>query len=187
MLYSREIITAVCDTLEAHAPGVPMIVDPVMVATSGDALVRDDAVALYKTRLFPRATLVTPNLDEVRALLGRDASTVAEMHAAGRELASAFGCAWLIKGGHLRGDTAVDVLVEPDGQAQEFEAPFIPRVSTHGTGCTTSAAIAAALSLGLPLRDAVAQAKKFVHHAIAHFLRWEKTTPPTDALHHFAS
>jgi hydroxymethylpyrimidine/phosphomethylpyrimidine kinase len=187
MLYSREIIAVVCDTLEAQAPRTPMVVDPVMVATSGDALLRDDAIELYRTRLFPRATVVTPNLDEVRALLGREVSTVREMHEAGRELAGKFGCAWLIKGGHLRGKVAVDVLVEAEGKAEEFEAPFVPGVSTHGTGCTTSAAIAAALARGLALREAVAEAKKFVHHAIAGFLRWERGGKTTDALNHFAS
>lgn len=185
MLYSREIIEAVCEVIEKQT--APMVIDPVMVATSGDALVRDDAIALYQTRLFPRAAVVTPNLDEVRALLGREVTTVEEMHAAGRELRERYGCAWLIKGGHLRGELAVDVLIAADGSAEKFEAPFVPGVSTHGTGCTTSAAIAAALARGLALRDAVAEAKKFVHNAITGFLRWERGGKTTDALHHFAS
>jgi hydroxymethylpyrimidine/phosphomethylpyrimidine kinase len=187
MLYSREIIAAVCDTLDGCAPQTPLVVDPVMVATSGDPLLRQDAVALYEQRLFPRATVVTPNLDEVRTLLGRAVTDVVSMHAAGRELAARHGCAWLIKGGHLRGDTATDVLVFATGESEEFHAPYVPGVNTHGTGCTTSAAIAAALSRGLPLRNAVAEAKKFVHQAIAGFLRWERNGRTTDALHHFAS
>ncbi len=187
MLYSREIIAAACDVLEACAPSVPLVVDPVMIATSGDRLLQDDAITLYRERLFPRAAVVTPNLDEARALLGRDIVSVAEMQAAGRELASRHGCAWLIKGGHLRGNTATDVLVTASGEVHEFHAPFVPGVSTHGTGCTTSAAIAAALAHGVPLRDAVAEAKKFVHNAIAGFLRWERDGKTTDALHHFAS
>jgi hydroxymethylpyrimidine/phosphomethylpyrimidine kinase len=130
---------------------------------------------------------VTPNLDEVRALLGTEISSVAAMHDAGRALASRYHCAWLIKGGHLRGDTATDVLITASGEAEEFHAPYVPGVSTHGTGCTTSAAIAAALSRGLSLREAVAEAKKFVHHAIAGFLRWEKNGHVTDALNHFSS
>ena len=187
MLYSREIIAAVCDTLEICARQVPMVIDPVMIATSGDRLLRDDAVDLYRERLFPRATLVTPNLDEAIALLGDEITTVAAMRAAGQELARRHGCAWLIKGGHLRGDNATDVLVSANGDTEEFHAAYIPGVSTHGTGCTTSAAIAAALARGLLLRDAVREAKKFVHTAIAGFLRWEHAGKQTDALHHFAS
>jgi hydroxymethylpyrimidine/phosphomethylpyrimidine kinase len=185
MLYSREIIAAVCDTLDACA--VPaLVVDPVMVATSGDPLLREDAVALYKERLFPRATIVTPNLDEVRTLLGHEVTTVAAMRDAGLALAARHRCAWLIKGGHLRGDTAADILITPDGAVSEYHARYIPGVSTHGTGCTTSAAITAALARGLPLVDAVAEAKKYVHNAIASYLRWEKNGHTTDALHHFA-
>lgn len=187
MLYSREIIAAACKVLDAQPATIPLVVDPVMVATSGDRLLHDDAIALYRERLFPRATIVTPNLDEARALLGRDIATVAEMRTAGQELAQSYCCAWLIKGGHLRAATAVDVLVTPTGEIHEFEAPFVPSVSTHGTGCTTSAAIAAALARGLPLPAAVAEAKKFVHNAISSFLRWERDGKTTDALHHFAS
>lgn len=187
MLYSREIIAAICDVLAECGRGTPVVVDPVMVATSGDSLLRDDAVALYKERVFPKALVATPNLDEVRALLGRKVDTVEQMHGAGKELVSQYGCAWLIKGGHLRGDTAVDVLVMPDGTSAQFEAPFVPSVSTHGTGCTTSAAIAAALARGLSLRDAVGEAKKYVHRAISGYLRWTQNGHHTDALHHFAS
>jgi hydroxymethylpyrimidine/phosphomethylpyrimidine kinase len=193
MLYSRDIIATVCDTLDAR--DVPaLIVDPVMVATSGDPLLLEDAIALYEQRLFPRATLVTPNLDEVRVLLARisggDApplQTVADMRAAGLALAARHRCDWLIKGGHLRGDTATDLLITRDGTVTEHHAPYVPGVNTHGTGCTTSAAITAALARGLALHDAVTEAKKFVHNAIAAHLRWEKNGQTTDALHHFAS
>ncbi len=187
MLYSRGIISAICEVLDAHGARIPLVVDPVMVATSGDPLLRGDAISLYKERLFPRALVATPNLDEVRTLLGQNVDTVAGMHAAGRELLSRHGCAWLIKGGHLRGDMAIDVLVTTDGKSEEFHAPFVPGVSTHGTGCTTSAAIAAALARGLALREAVVEAKKFVHQAIASYLRWERNGRATDALNHFAS
>ena len=187
MLYSREIITAVCDVLDECRVTAPLVVDPVMVATSGDRLLQDDAIALYRERLFPRAALVTPNLDEARVLLGGDIANVSEMLVAGRELAARYGCAWLLKGGHLRGDTATDVLITAEGEVHEFHAPFVPGVSTHGTGCTTSAAVTAALARGLSLRDAVAEAKKYVHNAIAGFLRWEHGGQTTDALHHFSS
>lgn len=185
MLFSREIIEAVCAVLERDAPRLPLVVDPVMVATSGDALLRADAVELYKTRLFPRAALVTPNLDEVRALLGRGVGTLAEMRAAGRELAARFGGAsWLLKGGHLHGAEAVDLLFHSDGRVEEFSAPFVRGVSTHGTGCTYSAAITAGLARGLPLAQAVAQAKTFVTQAIARHFHWNAGA--THALNHFA-
>ncbi len=189
MLYSRAIIETVCDTLDecfaecAHRP--PLIVDPVMVATSGDPLLQQDAIAIYRERLFPLATLITPNLDEVRTLLGRPVASLAEMRIAGEELAARFGANFLIKGGHLREATATDLLIA-DGRMHEFTAPFVPGVSTHGTGCTYAAAITAGLGKGLPLREAVAEAKGFVTRAITQFLRWEKDGRTTDALNHFA-
>jgi hydroxymethylpyrimidine/phosphomethylpyrimidine kinase len=190
MLYSGEIIEAVCDTLTAclkempQAP--PIVVDPVMVATSGDALLQSDAVALYRERLFPLATLITPNLDEVRTLLGRPVTSLGEMHSAGQELARAYGRAFLIKGGHLRHDPAIDLLCSPDGSVREFSAPFVQGISTHGTGCTYAAAITAGLAKGLALPDAIGEAKQFLAHAVAHFLRWTRDGRTTDALHHFA-
>ena len=183
MLYSREIITAVADALEFS---IPLVVDPVMVATSGDPLLREDAVALYRERLFPRATLVTPNLDEVRTLLGRPVTSVAEMRRAGLELAAQFGTNFLIKGGHLRETIATDLLCEAGGAVHEFSAPFVPGVSTHGTGCTYAAAITAGLGKGLALREAVGEAKEFLTRAVANFLSWERPGGRTDALHHFA-
>ena len=184
MLFSREIIETVCDVLEKNAQSVPLIVDPVMVATSGDALLQADAVELYKTRLFSRAVLVTPNLDEIRALLGREVRTLAEMHIAGRQLAGSFRTSWLLKGGHLRGESAVDLLFHQDGRVDEFSAPFVRGVSTHGTGCTYAAAITANLARGLALRDAVAQAKTFVTQAIGQHFRWHNGA--TQGLNHFA-
>jgi hydroxymethylpyrimidine/phosphomethylpyrimidine kinase len=188
MLYSREIISAVADTLEECFAGraVPLVVDPVMVATSGDPLLKGDAVALYRERLFPRATLITPNLDEVRTLLGRPVTSLEEMRVAGRELVAEFGATFLIKGGHLRAPIATDLLVEAGG-ISEFAAPFVPGVATHGTGCTYAAAIAAGLAKGLALGDAVAEAKVFLTRAVTQYLRWERPGGYTDALHHFAS
>ena len=189
MLYSCEIIEAVCDTLLGCAetsPLPPIVVDPVMVATSGDPLLERDAVALYRERLFPLATLITPNLDEVRTLLGRPVTTLEEMRIAGRELAATFGRAFLIKGGHLRLDPAIDLLCSPGGSVQEYSAPFVQGISTHGTGCTYAAAITAGLAKGLALPDAVGEAKQFLARAVAHFLRWTRDGRTTDALHHFA-
>lgn len=183
MLFSREIMEAVLGVLEEKT--VPLVVDPVMVATSGDSLLRDDAIAVYKERLFPKATLVTPNLDEVAALVGQPVHTLAEMREAGHQLRAEYSVSFLIKGGHLRDAVATDLLF-CDGKVHEFQAPFVADVSTHGTGCTYSAAITAQLAKGLSLVEAVGEAKRFVTHAIAHHQRWVRPHGNTDALHHFA-
>lgn len=183
MLHSREIIDAVCDELEKRE--VPLVVDPVMAATGGDPLLRNDAISAYRKRLFPQATLVTPNLDEVAALLVRPVRTVAEMRTAGCELTAAFGSAWLLKGGHLAGETALDLLFESDGKVTEFAALFVRDVSTHGTGCTYAAAIAAGLARGRTLREAIHEAKQFVTRAVSRHFRWNRAGGSTDALNHF--
>ena len=159
MLFSREIMEAVIGELRKVERRPALVVDPVMVATSGDALLKNDAISLYKEALFPLATLITPNLDEARVLLGQPIADVAEMREAGRQLARQYGCAFLMKGGHLRDAIATDLLVHPDGTFSEYSAPFVPGVSTHGTGCTYSAAVASGLGRGLPLAEAVAEAK----------------------------
>ena len=170
MLYSTEIVETVCDLLEGVR--LPLVVDPVMVATSGESLLRREAVELYRRRLFPRATVVTPNLDEVSVLSGHPIRSLEDMRAAGAALVEQFRCAWLLKGGHLAGDEAVDLLFHADGKVREFRSARIHGVSTHGTGCTTSAAIAAGLANGLGLEDAVAQAKRFITAAIRDHHRW---------------
>jgi len=199
MLYSREIIETVCDVLEeqnaarastqsASGARIPLVIDPVMIATSGDRLLKNDAVELCKNRLFKLATLVTPNLDEVRALLGenRRVETFAQMQDAARELSEKFPCAWLLKGGHLTGENAIDLLAS-GGSVTQFSAPFVRGVSTHGTGCTTAAAITVGLARGLTLQQSVEQAKTFVTQAILRHFRWNKTgETETHALNHFA-
>lgn len=183
MLYSREIMEAVLQsTIDHRQSTIPLVVDPVMVATSGDPLLREDAIALYRERLLPRATIATPNLDEARVLLGTPIPDLEAMRAAGPALVAKFGCAFLIKGGHLGASIATDLLFQRDGAVHEYSAPFVPGVSTHGTGCTYSAAIATGLARGLNLPAAVGEAKQFVTRAITSFLRWGST----DALHHFA-
>ena len=146
--------------------------NPVMVATSGAPLLKPEAIEMYRKRLFPRAAVVTPNLDEVGVLIGSPVRSLPVMREAGARLAAEFGAAWLLKGGHLAGDESTDLLFESDGTISEFRAPRIPGVSTHGTGCTTSAAIAAGLAQGLDLCAAVAQAKVFVTGAIREHFRW---------------
>lgn len=179
LLHSRGVIELVADLFAGSK--TPLVVDPVMVASSGDPLLEPEAVRAYQERLFPLAALVTPNLDEACALLGRPIANVIEMEAAGLELARRFGAAFLMKGGHLGGAEAIDLLCFADGQTADFRAPFTRGVSTHGTGCTYSAAITAGLASGLELEGAALQAKRYVTEAVAGFFRWGGT----DALNHF--
>jgi len=186
MLFSRAVIDAVCEVFESLPPGKrpPLVVDPVMIASSGDPLLEPDGIAAYAERLLPLATLVTPNLDEAAVFAGRKLTSPEAMREAGAELTARFGTAFLLKGGHLEGE-AYDLLALPGGERAEFTTPRIPGVSTHGTGCTFSAAVAAGLAKGLPLRDAVSCAKEYVHRAIARFLRWRDADGgQTDALNH---
>lgn len=166
MLADPAMIDAVARFLHDH-PNVPLVVDPVMVTTSGFDLVADVAVEAIVAHLFPLATVITPNAHEAARLLGRPVNTVAAARDAARELAELGPRAVLVKGGHLDDATeAVDVLW--DGAAvHEFALPRLETTSTHGTGCSTAAALAANLSRGLPLVEAVDRAKAYVHGAIA--------------------
>ena len=166
MLSRTETIEAVAAGLDRFA-AKNVVVDPVMIAASGDPLLRPDAVATLKRSLIPRALLVTPNLAEAAALLDAPAAAdEADMRKQG-EAILALGCkAVLVKGGHGAGPEAVDLLVERGG-VRRYAARRIDTNNTHGTGCTLSAAIAAGLAKGMPLADAVAAAKDFVTAAIA--------------------
>ena len=139
---------------------LPLVIDPVMVATSGDLLLNPDAVKAY-AELFSLATLVTPNLDEAATLLGEPIKTLEGMRDAGGKLTAKYERAFLLKGGHLAGDSAVDLLFS-EGKILEFSAPFLRGVATHGTGCTYSAAITAGLASGWPLHESVRRGKEFV-------------------------
>lgn len=166
MLSVPATIEAVADGLAAHFAG-PVVFDPVMVAASGDPLLTEAATATLITRLLPRADLLTPNLHEAARLLGQPvAADVPAMEAQGRALLALGPKAVLMKGGHGSGAEAVDVLVAAAG-LRHFRAPRIPSRNSHGTGCTLSSAIAAGLARGLPLEEAVATAKAYVHAAIA--------------------
>ena len=165
MLGAAAVVETVADGIARHR--LPSyVLDPVMVATSGDRLLERAAERLILERLVPLATLVTPNLDEARILVEDAVDTPAQMERAGRALLARGARAALIKGGHLAGDVVVDVLVTADG-ARRFEHPRIDTTSTHGTGCTLSAAIAAGLAHGRPLLRAVEDGLDFVHRAIA--------------------
>ena len=166
MLGSREIVDTVAERIAQHRL-TTYVLDPVMVATSGDRLLDRDAEQLIARRLAPLALLVTPNLNEAEILVDAEVRTPDQMERAGRALVAMGAQAALVKGGHLSyATTIVDVLVH-DGSARRFTHERIDTTSTHGTGCTLSAAITAGLALGRPLEQAVADGLDFVHRAIA--------------------
>jgi len=182
MLWSAPTIRLVATVLNslppAHRPW--LVVDPVMVATSGDALVQNDAVAAYRELLFPLADLITPNLDEAATLLGHPVNCHADLPAAAKTLMESLGAPVLIKGGHLHGEKAIDVFQPREGPSQSFSGPFFHGVATHGTGCTLSAAITAGLASGLTPPEAIAAAKTFISNALRTLCRWNNI----DALNH---
>jgi len=175
LLCSAEIVSAVAKALRHRArmfaTQIPLVIDPIIVATGGDRLLEEAAIETYKKELFPLANVITPNLDEAEQLLGTGIKDRQSMHRAGKKLEKKFGTAILLKGGHLVDDYAVDLLFV-DGKVIEFSAPFVRGVATHGTGCTYSAAITAGLAKGLSLEEAITQAKKFVTNSIARHFRW---------------
>jgi hydroxymethylpyrimidine/phosphomethylpyrimidine kinase len=166
MLGNFEIVEAVVDGLSLF-PGVPVVVDPVMVSQSGHPLLTDEAIDAIRTKLMPLAVLVTPNLLEAAKLLDEPvARDEAEMAAQAQRLRKQGASAALVKGGHATGALAVDILSDAEG-TMRLEAPRTPTKNTHGTGCTLSAATAAELAKGASLREALAKAKTYVTAAIA--------------------
>lgn len=170
MLYNREIIEVIVDVLTQIGHQIPLVIDPVMVATSGAQLLQDDAIAVLKKMLLPRAALVTPNRDEAALLAGETIEDFATLRRVARVLSQEYGVPFLVKGGHLRQAEALDVLASGK-ELSEYSVPMIPGVNPHGTGCTFSAAIASHLALGLSLPEAVEQGKKFITRAIEARLR----------------
>ncbi len=166
MLGSSGVIETVCQALERYAPGIPVVVDPVMVAKGGHPLLAAEAVDTLRRQLLPRAAVITPNLPEAEALSGMTIATVADMRVAALALLALGVPAVLLKGGHLPGDDVVDILATPDG-IEAFPAPRIPTRHTHGTGCTMASAVAVGLAQKMPLRDAVVRARAYVRAAIA--------------------
>ncbi len=166
MLHSAEIIEAVVRTLEKHARQVPIVVDPVMLSKGGEPLLLPEARKLLELRLLPLAALVTPNAPEAEALTGTPVRSIDDMSVAADQLLARGASAVLMKGGHLEGDTVVDLLRTLDGFERRFESPRIESKHTHGTGCTLASAIAAGIAEGLRLEDAVARAHDYVHEAI---------------------
>ena len=173
LLCSTEIICAVANAIRDTE--VPLVIDPVMVATSGDRLLDRAAIEAYEKKLFPLASLITPNLDEAQRLLGAKIKDRQAMYRAGKELEGKFARAILLKGGHLEGNDAIDLLFA-DGKVVEFSEPFVRGVATHGTGCSYSAAITAGIASCLSLEQAIRRAKKFVTQSISRHFQWRSKT-----------
>ena len=163
MLATADIVRAVAAAIDRHRLQ-PVVLDPVMIAKGGDALLAADAVAALSAELIPRAAIVTPNLSEAEALIGRRVSTIADMRDAAAELMRRGARAVVIKGGHLDGP-AIDLFADAHS-SEEMSAPRVQTPHTHGTGCTFASAIAARLALGDDLLSAVRAAKAYVHRAI---------------------
>ncbi len=168
---------------------IPLVLDPVLVASSGDALAGGDVVDAFCESLFPLATLITPNLNEAERLSGERIRNLENLESTGKILATRFGVPFLMKGGHLRGDLAVDLLIDETGRLLEtLSAPFEKSVDPHGTGCTYSAAITANLAAGLDLLTACQNAKFYITQAILQRHRWHSPSgQPLEALCHFQS
>lgn len=165
MLHSPDIVRTVAEAIERHAMK-NVVFDPVMVATSGAVLIDNTAVDVLVRELFPRVAVITPNLDEAALLVGRPLSSAQDMERAALELLEKGARAVLLKGGHLPGDTVIDLLVTQQGDKLWMQAPRIHSPNTHGTGCTLSSAMAAYLAMGASLVDAVQHAREFVRAAL---------------------
>ena len=166
MLHSPELVRVVAWAIDEYQIE-RVVLDPVMVATSGDRLIAEETVGVLVNELFHRVTLVTPNLDEAALLLGGAISNIAALDDAAARLLALGARAVLLKGGHLPGDEVVDVLAMRGETLQRLQSSRIASGNVHGTGCTLSSAIAAGLALGLSLPQAVAEARRYVLQAIA--------------------
>lgn len=167
MLGDAATVAAVADVLARHAPGIPLVVDPVLRATGGGPpLLAEDALAVLRARLVPMAAVITPNLVEAAALSGGVVEDLDGMEAAARALLAMGARAVLVTGGHLAGDTLTDLLVDKSG-SETFSASRIATRHTHGTGCTLASAVATGLAQGMGLRAAVVRARAYVRAAIA--------------------
>ena len=166
MLATPEAVQVVAQAIERYGLST-VVLDPVMVATSGDRLIAAETVVVLVRELFPLATVITPNLDEAALLLGRSIDGAQALSAAAQDLLALGAPAVLLKGGHLPGDWVVDLLAQPGGDFQRLESARIVTPNGHGTGCTLSSAIAAYLAQGLALAPAVQQARSYILGAIA--------------------
>ncbi|MEY4756097.1 MAG: hypothetical protein RJA34_995 [Pseudomonadota bacterium] len=167
MLHASDTVHTVAGAIERHRLA-QVVFDPVMVATSGAVLIDQAAVQVLVREMFPRACLITPNLDEAAHLVGWPLRDEASMEAAAQQLLAMGARAVLLKGGHLEGDTVADLLMTTEGPSLWMRSARIATANTHGTGCTLSSAIAAYLARGLSLQEAVQSARQFVRGALEH-------------------
>ena len=165
MLHNSDVIEAVTETIEQRADGIPVVVDPVMVAKGGASLLDPDATSALKNRILKAATVITPNLPEAEVLTGMTIETLDDMTRAGEALLEMGARAVVLKGGHLSDAQVHDLLITPEGH-EVFSAPRLETIHTHGTGCTMASALATGFAQGLSLRDALARALSYVHEAI---------------------
>ncbi|WP_095011852.1 bifunctional hydroxymethylpyrimidine kinase/phosphomethylpyrimidine kinase [Tsuneonella mangrovi] len=166
MLHDVGIVEVVDAALAEQDAALPVILDPVMISTSGANLIAPDAAAAIRDKLFSRAMLITPNLPELARISGMDLDDSGAMIDAATELADRYGCSVLAKGGHTDDARVIDILIRPGGRAVQFDHARIDTPHTHGTGCTLSSAIATLVGHGQALEHAVRLARKFVHSAI---------------------
>lgn len=165
MLHAPEIVRTVAEAIDRHSLQ-NVVFDPVMVATSGAVLIEQESMDILVRELFPRATLITPNLDEAGLLVGKPLTSTEDMEYAALTLRAQGAGAVLVKGGHLPGETVIDLLLTESGEKIWMKAPRIQSPNTHGTGCTLSSAIAAHLALGETLVEAVRAARLYVRDAL---------------------
>lgn len=166
MLHSSEVVEVVADALQRHQIS-NVVLDPVMVSTSGHRLIEESAIETLKSRLLPLARVITPNIPEAEILSGTKITSNDDLPAIARELSCGGRISVLLKAGHLDADTLTDVLYNAEEQTiHHFSSPRISSPNTHGTGCTLSSALAAALAKGLPLTEATRQAKEYLAGAL---------------------
>lgn len=179
MVSSAELIEVIAERLIAHK-AKSIVVDPVMVATSGSALMKTDAVSMLMSKLFPLAAVITPNIPETEVLSGMKVRTKEDMQKAAKMIGDSCGCAILVKGGHCVNDA--NDLLYADGKWRWFEGKRIDNPNTHGTGCTLSSAIASNLAKGFSLEESVQRAKDYISGALAAMLDFGKGSGPINHL-----
>lgn len=165
MLGSAELVETIASIFKNH-PEIKLVIDPVMIASTGASLLEENAIQTYKTQLLPLAHLITPNLPEAEVLLNRKITSEAEMQTAALDLSATYNCHTLLKGGHLNAPTCTDILSE-NGTTKKFTSPRIETKANHGTGCTFAAAIASALLSETTLAQAISTAKDYLNHTLA--------------------
>lgn len=164
MVHSVELVKIIAENLKNYKG--PIVFDPVMISTSGHQLIKDETIEACKQLLFPLATLITPNLDEVSVLVGKQIDIPEKMQNAGQIILKMGTKAVLVKGGHLQQDELISYLIQKDQPTQEYSSKRVETKNTHGSGCTLSSAIASYLAQGLSLHESVSKAQKYIDQAI---------------------